>query len=256
MFLVLLCSMASIPRTAHAQSADSTTQEQVENTPARVWHVDIAPYLWFSGVHGTVGAGSYQSSVHVSAGDVLSNLDIGIMGAVEARYSRLVIPVDFLWVKLTDDRGTPLGLIAQSVKATLNEDIFTPKVGYRLVESPKIKVDALGGLRYWHLGATLTLQPTSLNKSTYGSSDWVDALGGARFQALLTRKTVLTISGDAGGGGASLDYQIVGLLGYKVKRVTLQGGWRYLTIHRNPTGPTFADISMTGVLIGVVIPIK
>ena len=49
---------------------------------------------------------------------------------------------------------------------------------------------------------------------------------------------------------------MVGLLGYKLKRVTLQGGWRYLVIHKEHTGRAFADLAMTGVVIGVVIPLK
>jgi hypothetical protein len=83
-------------------------------------------------------------------------------------------------------------------------------------------------------------------------------VAGGRFQAFLTPKVILTIAGDAGGGGSGtrLDYQIVGLLGYKLKRVTLQGGWRYLVIHKKPTGESFVDLAMTGVVIGVVIPVK
>jgi hypothetical protein len=48
----------------------------------------------------------------------------------------------------------------------------------------------------------------------------------------------------------------VGLLGYKVKRVTLQGGWRYMVIHKRHSGESFVDLAMTGVVLGVVIPLK
>ena len=83
-------------------------------------------------------------------------------------------------------------------------------------------------------------------------------MAGGRFQAFLTPKVLLTIGGDAGGGGSGtrLDYQVVGLLGYKLKRVTLQGGWRYLVIHQKPAGQAFLNLAMTGVVIGVVIPLK
>ena len=83
-------------------------------------------------------------------------------------------------------------------------------------------------------------------------------MAGGRFQAFLTPKVLLTIGGDAGGGesGTRLDYQVVGLLGYKLKRVTLQGGWRYLVIHKRPTGQAFVDMAMTGVVLGAAIPLK
>jgi hypothetical protein len=41
-----------------------------------------------------------------------------------------------------------------------------------------------------------------------------------------------------------------------LKRVTLQGGWRYLVIHKRPTGQAFVDLAMTGVVLGAVIPLK
>ena len=31
-----------------------------------VWHFAVAPYLWFAGMHGTVGARGYDASVHAS----------------------------------------------------------------------------------------------------------------------------------------------------------------------------------------------
>jgi hypothetical protein len=222
------------------------------------WHVDAAPYLWFAGISGTVGAAGRQASVHVSVGDVLSNLNIGIMGAVEPRYNRIVIPIDFMWVKLTDDKATPLGLLARSANVEANVDILTPKIGYRVVSTRRFKADALIGFRYWHLGTTLKFQPSVLNNSFYGSADWVDAVGGARFQTMLTPKTILTIAGDAGSGGSGtrLDYQVVGLIGYKLKKVTLQGGWRYLVIHRQPSSGSFVDLAQTGAIIGAVIPLK
>ena len=246
---------------ARAQSQTGSAMAAKADTPDPVdqgWHVDVAPYLWFAGIDGTVGAAGYQSSVHVSASDVLSYFNFGLMGAVEARYNRILIPVDFMWVRLKDNRGLPIGeaVGVTSINVKMNEDIFTPKIGYRLVNKDRFKVDALIGVRYWHLGTTLRLQPTQLRNGFYGSSDWVDGVEGARFTGMLTRKVVLTIAGDAGGGGARLDYQVVGLLGYKVKRVTLLGGWRYLAIHKTPTSGSFVDLAQTGVVIGAVIPLK
>ena len=222
------------------------------------WHVDVAPYLWFAGVNGTVGAAGHQSSVHVSARDVLSYFNFGLMGAAEIRHSRVIIPADFMWVRLKDEKGLPIGgaIGVQSVNVEVNEYIFTQKIGYRLVSKERFKVDALIGLRYWHVGSALKLQPTQIGNGFNGSNDWVDGVEGARFQGMLTRKLVLTIAGDAGGGGARLDYQVVGLLGYKVKRVTLQGGWRYLVIHKTPISGAFVNLAQTGVVLGAVIPLK
>lgn len=257
-FLSLSLAMLGWTTTASAQSQTAILTPAPTDNPDPVdhgWHVDVAPYLWFPGIHGTVGALGHEAGVSVTARDVLSNFDFGLMGAAETRYNRFIIPVDFMWVRLKDSRGIPFTDAVESVNVKINELIFTPKVGVRLVDKSRFKTDALIGLRYWHLGTTLTLQPQTAN-SFYGAANWVDAVEGARFQAFLTPKTMLTIAGDAGGGGSRLDYQVVGLLGYKMKRVTLQGGWRYLVIHKRNTGKAFADLAMTGVVIGVVIPLK
>jgi hypothetical protein len=244
-----------------AQSQSTIASPEKTDAPRPVdqgWHVDVAPYLWFPGINGTVGALDHESSVHVTARDVLSNFNFGLMGAVETRYNRIIIPVDFMWVRLKDTKGIPITDDVESVNVKINEDIFTPKVGYRVIDNRRFKTDALFGLRYWHLGTTLTLQPTQISNGYYGAANWVDAVAGGRFQAFLTPKFSLTIGGDAGGGGSGtrLDYQVVGLLGYKVKRLTLLGGWRYLVIHKTPNDHAFADLAMTGVLLGVVIPVK
>ena len=255
-----ICALGLNARAATAQSQSTVASREKADAPDPAdqgWHVDVVPYLWFPGINGTVGVLDHESSVHVTARDVLSNFNFGLMGTVEIRYNRIIIPVDFMWVRLKDEKGIPITDDVESVKTKINMDIFTPKAGYRLVDNPRFKTDALFGLRYWHLGTTLTLEP-QISNGFYGSANWVDALAGGRFQVFLTPKFTLTISGDAGGGGSGtkLDYQVVGLLGYKVKRVTLQGGWRYLVIHKAPTSTAFVELAMTGVAIGVVIPVK
>jgi hypothetical protein len=259
-FLSFSLTAIALGQEANAQSptamAASAAKTDNPDATSQGWHVDVAPYLWFAGIDGTVSALGHESSVHVTAGDVLSNFNFGLMGMMEARYNRIVIPIDFMWAKLTDNKGIPITDNVESVHVKINEDIFTPKIGYRLVDNARFRVDWVIGIRYWHVGNTFTLQPTQIANGFYGAANWVDGIQGARFQGFLTPKLLLTIAGDAGGGGARLDYQVVGLVGYKVKKVTLQGGWRYLAIHKGPSERTFINLAMTGVILGVVIPLK
>jgi hypothetical protein len=263
-FASLLCATVTLAMgvsgaKGQSQNGSATPAKSDSSDPADpALHVDVAPYLWFAGINGSVGVLGHDASVHVTARDVLSYFNFGLMGAVDFRYNRIIVPVDFMWVRLKDEKGIPITDDVESVNVKINEDIFTPKIGYRIVDNPRFKTDALIGLRYWHFGTTLTLQPSQVGNSYYGAANWVDAVAGGRFQAFLTPKVMLTIAGDAGGGGSGtrLDYQVAGLLGYKLKKVTLQGGWRYLVIHKASTGTYFADLAMTGVVFGVVIPVK
>jgi hypothetical protein len=110
-------SMTSQDQTASATGAQATTPAIDDK-----WHLAISPYLWFAGVHGTIGARDRSASFHASAGDVISKLNIGLMGAVEARKRRFFVPNDFMWIKLSDDTEIPEspfpGLTSIKAKAT------------------------------------------------------------------------------------------------------------------------------------------
>jgi hypothetical protein len=94
-----------------------------------------------------------------------------------------------------------------------------------------VKVDALFGFRYWHLGTSFTLQPTQIANGFSQSASWVDGLGGGRIELELTPKLSAIIAGDASGGSAKLDYQVAGLLGDKLNRkVVLLVRSRYLAV--------------------------
>jgi hypothetical protein len=221
------------------------------------WHVSISPYLWLPGLHGTIGARGHDASVHASFSDIFSNFSFALMGALEPCYNRIVMPLDFMWIKLSNDKALPFDVGATSVKVKVNLDVLSQKIGYRVIDVEKFKVDAVAGFRYWHVGTTVDLVSSILtNKNFYGSADWVDAVGGARIQAVLSPKLVLTIAGDAGGGGANSDYQVAGLIGWKFRKFTLQTGYRYLTVNYRPSGGTICDVAISGLVLGVTIPLK
>jgi hypothetical protein len=221
------------------------------------WHVSISPYLWLPGLHGTIGARGHDASVHASFSDIFSNFSFALMGALEPCYNRIVMPLDFMWIKLSNDKALPFDVGATSVKVKVNLDVLSQKIGYRVIDVEKFKVDAVAGFRYWHVGTTVDLVSSILtNKNFYGSADWVDAVGGARIQAVLSPKLVLTIAGDAGWGGANSDYQVAGLIGWKFRKFTLQTGYRYLTVNYRPSGGTICDVAISGLVLGVTIPLK
>jgi hypothetical protein len=220
------------------------------------WHFSVSPYLWLPALHGTIGARRVETSVSASFSDIFSNFSFALMGAFDPRYNRIVMPLDFMWIRLTNDKASPFNILASSANIRVNMDILTQKIGYRVVDAEKFKVDALAGFRYWHAGTTVNLNSTILPVTRfYSSTDWVDGVGGARVQVMLLPKLSLTIAGDAGGGGASSDYQVVGLVGWKLKKFILQAGYRYLTVNYRP-GSTVLDVTISGLILGATIPLK
>jgi hypothetical protein len=245
--------------TSQDQTAGATGAQTVNPTNDDKWHLAISPYLWFAGVHGTIGARNRSANFEASAGDVLSKLNIGLMGAVEARKRRFVVPIDFMWIKLSDDKATPRspfpGLTSIKAKATMT--IFTPKVGYRLLDSPKLQADALVGLRYWHLGENLSFQPSGLLDNYSQAANFVDVVAGAKISMPLSPKASVTILGDAGAGQANVDYQVAGYLGYRIKPTVMLGvGWRYLDVNYRPASNFVYDAAQQGLLLGVTFNLK
>ena len=242
-------SAALVPPQAGAASA------------ADAWHITVAPYLWFPGMHGTAtGPNGRGLSFRASPGDLLSNFRFGLMGGVEVSHKRLVITGDLLWVRLEDDKAVPFpGLLATSATMKATEFFLTPKLGLRVVNEEKIKVDALAGIRYWHLGENLTFNPSTLGLNFDGSQNFVDPLVGGRIGVFLSPKVVLNVLGDVGGWdtGSHLEYQWASTLGYRVKaRWALHAGYRYLYIDKKANRGVAFNSTMSGVMFGVTMDLK
>jgi hypothetical protein len=226
------------------------------------WHIAVSPYLWFPGVHGTIGALGHDAGYSASAADLLSNFRFGLMGAVEARRNRLLTTVDTIWIRLEDDKALPFPNVgADSATLKMTEFLLTPNVGVRLLDGKMIKADALAGIRYWHFGENVTFSPGTLGFNFSKSQNWVDPVVGGRIAIAVLPKVGITVAGDVGGWGAGsqLEYQVVGLLGYKIKpKMTLQAGYRYLYVdyEKNSGLDAFVKAATSGVIFGVTIILK
>jgi len=249
-------------RTDHATAAESSSSVAAQagtSADDDGWHFAVSPYLWFPGVHGTIGARGRDVSFKASPGDLLSHFRFGLMGVLEARYKRLLLPLDIMWIRLGDNKALPFpNLMVNTAKLKASEFILTPKIGYRLIDQEKIKIDALVGFRYWHFGENLKFVPSNFNLNFSSSQNWVDPVVGGRITGNLSPKVVAVIAGDVGGWGtgSQLDYQVAGILGYRVKpNVTLQAGYRYLYVNYR-SGGTIIQPTTSGVLFGATFNLK
>ncbi len=226
--------------------------------PESDWHFTVSPYLWLPGVHGNIAdPNGGQIPFSASAGDLLSHFRIGLMGVAEPRYKRIVMPLDIFWIRLGDNRALPNtpGQGVANLHAT--EFFLSQKVGYRVIDSERLKIDALAGFRFWHFGESVSFTTNTLNFT--GSQNWVDPLVGGRITGILTPKVELTVGGDVGGWGvgSQIDYQVFGLLGYRIKpALALQAGYRYLYFDYRRASGVYLDNTTNGVIFGVSITLK
>jgi len=249
-------STSAPQKTTAAQTSSGTTPAGPDaDLTDKKWHYYGMVYIWFPGIHGTAGIRGFDTSVHVTAGEIFSNFRGGFLGDFIPTYNRFSAPTDILWMRLRDSKAIPFAP-NYSVRADLGLTILTPKVNYLLLNNPKIKIYGTAGPRIWHESTTLSLVPTINGNNLSKSVNWVDFVMGARFNVPLSSKASVDVLGDAGEGGATLDYQVGGLLNYQVKpKLVLQGGWRYLTVHYGNNGNIF-NASIQGVLIGATYKFK
>ena len=223
------------------------------------WHVLLFPYLWFPGAHGETVTLGQDVGIHSSASDLLSETRFGIMGTLDPRYKRWVLPVDLFWVRLEDTKALtfpPSTAVSADFKSS--EIMLTPRVGYRVIDQERLKIDGTAGFRYWHLGESVQLTPSIPGLNFAGSQNWVDPVIGGRIETFVTPKVGFFVSGDVGGWGvgSQLDYQMAALVGYRIKpKMTLAAGFRYTAVnYRN--GPFIYDIVSSGILVGVRVQLK
>jgi hypothetical protein len=242
---------------AQLQTSDSSSGTQSTVIPPASsidddphWHFTSLSYLWFPGIHGTVGAKGYSSHVDVSPADVLKHFNIGLMGSFEPQYKRWSFPIDFVWAKLSDTKNA-IQFPDYSAKATVKEGIFTEKVNYLVLNGKMVKVRATAGAREWYSSQTLKLTPPTPPTFSVGSSlGWADVVGGANFLIPLSPKMSVMIAGDAGAGGANLDYQVAGIANYQIKPKWGIGiGYRYLDVNYRNNNQNILDVHQSGIAL-------
>ncbi|MFL6450572.1 MAG: hypothetical protein ACJ746_23260 [Bryobacteraceae bacterium] len=265
----MLCT--SVVGQAQDQPAAAATPSQAPAFPSRatsgasrdpdaIWHASAFFYLWFPGAHGTLGTPDRNADFRASPGDLLSHFRFGLMGGVQARRGRFVLISDLVWTRLRAANATTLPILGTQLSAEAKADqlFITPEGGYRFIDAEKLKADWLLGFRYWYLQSSLQLTSPRFGLNLSRSSSWAAPVMGFRFQFPLARKLALTILGDAGGAGigSELEYQVLGLVGYKVStNVTLGGGYRYLYVNYRP-GDFIYETAMSGAMVGLNYNIK
>jgi hypothetical protein len=223
--------------------------------PPSPWSFQIVPYLWLSGIGGDITGPRASVSTSASIGDVLSHLDGGLMLLGEAHYRQWFLFGDFDFAKLSADGSW--GPILGTPSATLTEYLLTVSGGYRFVDTPSIKADAMIGTRIFSLATSLgtsgglVLPPVSDSASI----TWADPIVAGRVILSFDDGNApwfATLYGDVGGGpNSDLTWQFFGGLGYDFnKAISAFLGYRYLEIQHS-TGSYSFRIDQQGPMLGV-----
>ena len=225
-----------------------------DSSPAQ-WHFFITPYLWISGVGGTLKTPNPyipDQEVEANFGDVLSHLNgVPIMGSAEARYGRFGVLADIIVVSVKSDIETR-GVLFGGGNAELTQVIGSALGTYRVVDSARQSLDVGIGVRAFGLSTTFTVDPGLLRGFEKSPGQiWANAIAGVRYRLNVSGRWGLTAYADGGGGpDASVTWQAMATVDYRVgQSTTLRAGYRHLQfdyegnrLHQN--------MSMSGPIVG------
>lgn len=215
------------------------------------WQVTFAPYIWLAGTKGQLGIGDRVADVDLSFGDILETLDMALMGQLEARRGPWAGVLDMVYVStlMEQDLTSPA---PTTVDLTQDQVILQPEVGYAVLQRPWGGVDALVGLRYWHLTAGLDVSVSGgPSDSREASQDWVDGTVGGRIRYRAGEKWRLYAKVDLGTGGSKFTWQALGGAAYDLGRCcALTAAYRHLDVDYDSDDFLF-DTYLTGPALGV-----
>lgn len=199
--LVLLLVLSISPRTAGAATDDGS------------WHFMAQPILWAAGISGSATFGHHESEIDASFGDILENLDMVLIGRLEARKGRIGFGTDLFWVNLGVNVGDSAVLNPEAdIRQTLVEGfLFYRLMSWEGSEQNSGFVDVIGGARYNTVRARLQGDDIETDQT---NMDWVDAFGGLRAYLPLGARFGLYGYGDIGGLGSNLAWSTQADLGY------------------------------------------
>ena len=217
------------------------------------WQFQVVPYLWGSGIDGSVGIGNRTADFDASFDNILRNLHLAAMVLGDARRDRFVVLTDVLYTDLRGHRATP-GPLFSKVDPQQRMFILTPEAGYRVLNSEGASVDVVGGIRYWHMKSELQFEAGVLpDIDLEASRGWVDGIVGLRARRALPHKLWASAYGDLGAGGSTFTYQLLANVGLDIhEHYGLHFAYRYLDVDYDHDD-FLVDTAMKGPLFGFTI---
>ncbi|WP_414471052.1 hypothetical protein [Microvirga sp. M2] len=259
-FVLSLCVIAGTGGVAGAADLPAP-QPVVEALPMPPsWTFRVVPYGWLTSLNGTQTVRGRSVKVNASFIDIVKESDtlVALMGDVEARNGPIALFTNVVWTKIGVDRGKVrsralapgvTGTLGTSIGLDIEMAIAEAGAAYEVARSGPLAFDLLGGARYWHQEADLSLAVTAgldigelqiegtRAFARSGSVDWVDPIIGARLRYTMAPGHELLLRGDIGGFGvgSQFSWQVIGAYGFELgtyQGVTFSGviGYRALSV--------------------------
>ncbi|HEU0153005.1 MAG TPA: hypothetical protein VFQ84_06645 [Arenimonas sp.] len=219
------------------------------SAPDGEWTGQVTPYLWGSGLGGTLTPFTGAPTVRIdkSFRDVLKDSDGAFFLSAFARRDRLVLLGDFSYAASSKQGRIPPGLPAEG---RLRQTSLTLAAGWRIHEDERIAFDLLGGLRHWDVSAAVAVPLAGVSRSPGDS--FTDPLLAARVNVALAPRWSMIGYADVGGFGAGSEstQQWLVVANYAATDTwVFSAGLRALSVDYREGG-TRVDARLAGPLVG------
>lgn len=202
-----------------------------ENEETSEWTFSATPYVWFSGLNGTVGVRGHKGRISLSFSEILSDMKTTGMMALQGRKGNQYFFFDGMYLDLSDTEQVSAAMFTDiGVKMTRLQAAW----GLRVKEWESSSLDVFAGLRYWNINSDLTFRTVSVPLRHYSETEsWLDPIVGFRFTKDLSPNLAFVAMANGGGFGLGSDFTWEGMvdLSWRLSdRTSLEVGYRYLYV--------------------------
>jgi hypothetical protein len=217
------------------------------------WQFAGALYLWGAGIDGKTQSGT---QVNVDLDDLFDALEIGFMGAFEARKGKWLLLTDVIYLDLEDDKTAnvfvPIGpgfSVATNINTNLEGWVLQFAGGYNLLAKGKSRLDVVAGARYLDLDMDLTLSLQAIPALGVSESIWDGFVG---VKGNIGKRWYLPYYFDIGTGESDLTWQAVAGVGFRAaKWLDVALVYRHLEWNFD-SDLVVDDLSFSGPLLGLI----
>jgi len=248
------------------------------------WEFAVTPYLWAPSIEGKLrfgvspnAGGASSAEVRIDRVNLLEALNGAAMIGAEARYGRVSLLADFIYLSL-GNAGSQVrsvgfgGAGGEAVSAGLNRStettvrgsLWTLAGGYSLAQGDWGEIEAIGGVRVFSLSARTAVRLSadvagpgaglSFARSGQLARDatLVDGILGARGHVRLGGGFTLPYGVDVGTGASRLTWQASGGVGYQTGWAGVTLGYRHLAYDQGGS-KLVQDFSFSGPFLAVKV---
>jgi len=154
------------------------SQSKLSKENSEKWEWNLAPYVWAVGMKGDLTVKNLEVPLNLKFGDVVENVNIGVMLHAEAKKNRWSIMTDIFYAKINQNEFPEQVLMDLNTEITITQKMIELGGAYTFTELNTFKMDFLLGARYFSLNTEIDADNLS---AIVIEENFIDPFVGVRF---------------------------------------------------------------------------